>query len=158
MHPSTGEPERWGRPTILRIAVLALGLALTACGGKSGGSNTGSTPTSPSSGGDAGGGGAGGGGGGTSTPTITITAAGVSPRQLTVPPGSRVTFVNNDSRPHDMASDPHPEHTRCPEVNVGFIQPGESRATLNLNTVRVCGFHDHDQPFVSSLQGTITVQ
>ena len=38
---------------------------------------------------------------------------GVSPRDITVAVGSRVTFVNNDSMPHDMASDPHPEHTLC---------------------------------------------
>ncbi|MET0213090.1 MAG: hypothetical protein ABW292_08810, partial [Vicinamibacterales bacterium] len=51
------------------------------------------------------------------TSTITITASGVSPRTVTIPAGSRVTFVNNDTRVHDMASDPHPEHTACPAIN-----------------------------------------
>jgi hypothetical protein len=38
---------------------------------------------------------------------------------------SRVRFMNSDSRPHNMASDPHPEHTDCPEFDqVGFPQPG----------------------------------
>jgi plastocyanin len=91
--------------------------------------------------------------------TITISANSVSPRTLTVPTGSRVTFVNNDTRAHDMASDPHPEHTTCPAINdVGFLQPGQSRTTGNLNTARNCGFHDHNQPSVTSLQGTITIQ
>jgi hypothetical protein len=68
-------------------------------------------------------------------------------------------FVNNDSRVHDMASDPHPEHTTCPELNqVGFLQPGQSRESGNLNTVRTCGFHDHNQPTVTSLQGTIQIR
>ena len=97
-----------------------------------------------------------GGGGGS---TITITSSGVSPNSVTVSPGTRVTFVNNDSRPHDVASNPHPEHTDCLEINqVGFLSPGQSRQTGNLNTVRTCGFHDHDQPTNTSLQGSIVIQ
>jgi plastocyanin len=93
------------------------------------------------------------------TSTITITSAGVSPRTVTISAGSRVTFVNNDNRVHDMASDPHPEHTACPAINdVGFLQPTQSRTTGNLNTPRSCGFHDHNQPTNTSLQGTITIQ
>ena len=84
---------------------------------------------------------------GGSTATITITAAGVSPNSVTIAVGGRVNFVNNDSRPHDMSSNPHPEHTDCPAINqAGFLQPGQSRETGNLNTVRTCGFHDHDDP------------
>ena len=37
---------------------------------------------------------------------------------------ARLTFVNNDSTPHDMSSDPHPEHTGCPEITVGFVPTG----------------------------------
>jgi len=77
---------------------------------------------------------------------------------VTVTAGSRVTFVNNDNRPHEMASDPHPEHSDCPEVSVGFIQASQSGTTQNLNRVRSCGYHDHLQPFVTSLQGTIRIQ
>jgi plastocyanin len=121
-------------------------LVLPACGGDS---NPGTGPS---------GGGGGGGGGGTVAATITITASGASPQSVTVAPGSRVTFVNNDTRPHDMASDPHPLHTDCPEISVGFLQAGQSGATQNLNTVRTCGFHDHNQPDVASLKGTIRIQ
>ena len=91
--------------------------------------------------------------------TITITASGVSPKNISVPAGSRVTFVNNDSRVHDMSSNPHPTHTDCPEINqVGFLQAGQTRQTGNLNTVRTCGFHDHNRDTDQSLQGTITIQ
>jgi plastocyanin len=91
--------------------------------------------------------------------TITITASGATPRQLTVAVGTRVLFVNNDSRPHSMNSDPHPEHTDCTELNqVGFLNPGQTKETGNLNTPRTCGFHDHDNPFTASLQGRIVVQ
>ena len=93
------------------------------------------------------------------TTTITITSAGVSPKRITVPVGSRVTFINNDSRAHDMTSDPHPDHGDCPAINaVGFLQAGQTRLTGNLTQVRTCGFHDHNLPAVASLQGQIIVQ
>jgi len=83
----------------------------------------------------------------------------VSPKSLTVAAGTRVTFVNNDNRSHDMESDPHPEHTDCPEINqVGFLAAGQTKLTGNLNTRRTCGFHDHDQSENRNLQGTIIIQ
>src|SRR5688572_30737151 len=79
--------------------------------------------------------------------TVTITSSGVSPRSITVTRGSQVTFVNNDSQAHSINSDPHPTHENCQEINsVGRLNPGQSRQTGNLNTVRTCGYHDHDNP------------
>ena len=128
-------------------SIVLLALFVAACGG---GNDPGPGPS--------GGGGGGGGGGGSAAATITITSAGiVSPSTVTVAVGSRVTFVNNDSQPHDMASNPHPEHTDCPPL-VAFVTPGQSGTTQNLNTARVCGFHDHNQPSNTNLQGTIRVQ
>jgi hypothetical protein len=107
---------------IAGAAVLLL--FVSGCGG-------GSSPSSPSP----------------SDPTITITSSGVNPTVINISQGTRVLFVNNDSRSHLVASDPHPEHTDCPEINnVGLLQPGQSRETGNLNTVRTCGYHDHDNP------------
>ena len=107
-------------------------------------------------------GGGGGGGGGATGTTITIASAGVSPKELRVTPGTRVTFVNNDTRSHDMASDPHPDHTgptACPEVNqVGFLNPGQNRQTGNLNDVRTCGYHDHNLDTVEAFKGRIIIQ
>ena len=91
--------------------------------------------------------------------TITITSNGASPRTLVVAAGSQVTFVNNDSIDHQMYSDPHPEHTDCPELDsVGYLAPGQSRQTENLNIVRTCGFHDHIHFENNSLKGSITIQ
>ena len=91
--------------------------------------------------------------------TITIGSSGASPRQLAVAPGTRVLFFNSDTRSHSMNSDPHPDHTDCTEINqVGFISPNQTKETGNLNTVRTCGFHDHDNPQNTSLQGRITIQ
>jgi plastocyanin len=130
-----------------RLAAVAAALGLTAMGCGS--------PTSPSNGGG------GGGGGGTvqDSATITITSSGVvDVNAVTIRQGGRVTFVNNHTRPHDMSSDPHPEHTDCPPLDqVGFLSPGQSRTSGNLNTVRACGFHDHNEPGTTGLQGRITV-
>lgn len=126
----------WAVVTVGAFAVAS------ACGG--------SSPSAPSTTGSSGSSGG---------PTVTITSAGVSPKEIAVAQGSRVLFVNNDSRPHFMASDPHPEHTDCPEVNqVGLLQPGQRRETGNLVTIRTCGYHDHDLPQTASLQGRIVIR
>ena len=121
-----------------RAPAILVSMVVAACGGGA------SAPSAPSSAG---------------TRTITITATGVSPASLTVPAGARVTFVNNDTRRHDMTSDPHPDHTDCPEINVvGALQPGQSRETGNLVAMRTCGYHDHEQPTNAALRGRIVVQ
>jgi plastocyanin len=108
------------------------------------------------------------GSGGPSTPTPTpnnpnqvVIAPGgtVTPVEMVVSPGSRVLFVNNDSRRHDMVSDPHPEHTLCPEINaVGVLQPGQSRETGNLVVTRTCTYHDHENPDTAGLKGRIVIR
>jgi plastocyanin len=91
--------------------------------------------------------------------TVLIVNNAVCPQTLTVSPGSRVTFINNDGRVHQMNSDPHPEHTDCIEINqVGHLESGQQRQTGNLNTVRSCGFHDHINDQDRALQGTIVIR
>ena len=96
---------------------------------------------------------------GSTSTTITISNNAVCPQNITVPRGTQVTFVNQDSVSHEMYSDPHPEHTDCPELNqVGHLEPGQSHQSGNLITARICGFHDHDRPDVAGLKGKITIQ
>jgi plastocyanin len=91
--------------------------------------------------------------------TITIANGAVCPQNVTVPRGTQVTFVNQDSTRHEMTSDPHPEHTDCVEINqVGNLEVGQSRQTGNLNIARRCGFHDHLRNEVAALRGSITIQ
>jgi plastocyanin len=140
--------------TLLKGLTAAAIVVAAACGGGSGGTTT--TPTSPT----------------TTTPTtpttttptdsatITIGADGrATPSTVTIVRGGRVTMINNHNRAHDMSSDPHPEHTTCPELNQwGFLQVGQSRTSGNLNTARTCGFHDHNEPDNASLRGTVIIQ
>jgi hypothetical protein len=97
--------------------------------------------------------------GGGPAATVTITAAGADPRTVNVPAGGRILFINNDSRPHEMNSDPHPSHEDCPELNqVGHLNPGQQRESGNLVLTRTCGFHDHVNPGTMALRGTITIR
>lgn len=113
-------------------------VVLSACGG-------GSAPTTPPP---------------PSNPYVfTIATAGITPKELTVPLGTRVLFVNNDNRRRNMTSDPHPEHDICPEINnVGLLNQGQMRETGNLVIVRTCGFHDHDDPDNVNVRGRIVVR
>jgi plastocyanin len=140
-------------------AALVAATTLVACGGGGGSSTTPTAPTTPTT--------------PTSpttpttptgpnptTATITIGSDGrVSPASVTIAPGGRVTIVNSHNQPHDMSSDPHPEHTQCPEINqIGFLAAGQSRTSGNFNTARTCGFHDHNLPDNTGLQGRIIIQ
>jgi hypothetical protein len=122
----------------MRFATASLLVALVACSNNE--------PTQPST---------------PSNPalTITISSSGASPRTLIVPRGSQVTFINNDVLPHQMYSDPHPEHTDCPEFDsVGSLSPGHTRSTTNLVTTRTCNFHDHLNFSNSTLRGSVQIQ
>ena len=91
--------------------------------------------------------------------TFLILNNAVCPKTMAVARGTRVTFINNDNRAHEMNSDPHPEHTNCPELNqVGHLESGQQRDSGNLNVARSCGFHDHINDSNNNLKGTITIQ
>ena len=97
---------------------------------------------------------------GASGATITITSAGANPRAVTVAVGQTVTFVNNDTRQHEMASDPHPQHGSCPSLEnaLGTIGAGQTKITHAFANAGTCGFHDHLDSGNGNLRGTITVQ
>ena len=133
------------------LCSLALLGILSACGG--GGS------TSPGGGGtavvvrD-------GGTGGANGATVTMTSSGVSPTTVTVAVGQTVTFINNDSRSHEIASNPHPQHGSCPGIEAGLatISPGQTKVTHNFGNAGTCGYHDHQDDTNTRFQGTIVVQ
>src|SRR5690349_17540099 len=133
------------------LSLAALGV-LSACGGGGG-------STSPGNGGtavvvkD-------GGTGGASGATITLTASGVSAATVTVAVGQTVTFINNDSRSHEIASNPHPQHGSCPgmEAGLGVIAAGQTKITHNFGNAGTCGYHDHQDDTNTRFQGTIVVQ
>ena len=131
----------------VKCLALASGFALAVnCGGSS---------TSPSSTPNPGGGST-----GPIGATITIGANGVlSPATVTINSGESVMFVNNHNRDHQIASDPHPNHTDCPAINaLNTLGSGQSRATTALTTSRTCGFHDHLDDTNINLRGNIIIR
>jgi plastocyanin len=125
------------------IVTGVLAVTLNGCGG--------SSPSSPSPN-------PGGGGGGVQTTTINITGSGVDNKTIQVAVGAQVTFINGSNSVHEISSNPHPAHTDCPALNIGPLNPGEQRMTQALTTARTCGYHDHQNPGDSSLQGSIIIQ
>ena len=133
------------------LVVGSIAALLAACGGGS--------PTSPGGGGvtvvvsD-------GGAGGTSGATVTITSGGVSPATVTVAVGQTVTFVNNDNRAREIASNPHPQHGSCPgiEAGLGSLGIGQTRTTRIFGNRGSCGYHDHLDDSNPNMRGTINVQ
>jgi plastocyanin len=129
------------------VAATALATIMMACGGSS-------SPTSPSGSG---------GGGSSSGPgpvgaTITLTSSGVNPANVTINVGQSISLVNNDSRAHEISSNPHPVHTDCPALNFGTLNPGQSKTSDALTVARSCGYHDHLDPSNSLWQGQVTVR
>jgi plastocyanin len=98
--------------------------------------------------------------GGPNGATITLTSAGANPRTVTIAVGQTVTFINNDTRSREMASDPHPQHGSCPsmENGLGTIPAGGTRITHNFGNAGTCGFHDHLDASNSAFTGSIVVQ
>ena len=91
-------------------------------------------------------------------PTVTVTAAGVNPKEVRVAVGGRVRFVNNDSVNRQINSNPFPAHDDCPPVNqAALLTPGQSKMTGVLSLAGTCGFHEHLTEGAAAFLGTILV-
>lgn len=86
--------------------------------------------------------------------SVTYSNAGFLPSSVTIMSGQTVTFTNSSSSLLQINSDPHPTHTDNPELNIGAINPGESK-TVTLTTKGTWGYHNH---LNSSQRGSVIVQ
>jgi hypothetical protein len=85
-------------------------------------------------------------------PIEVLDASGVASPAMIVESGGTVTFLNGDSRAHQIFS---PE---CPELDSTLLQPGESfRAALGSGP-KVCHFQDLLAPSVAAYAGTVEVR
>jgi plastocyanin len=144
IRPFSDKPQRMRRLRCARVAastvralVLCAAVIAAACGASI------NTPTNPS----------------TNSPTLTFSSTGITPVEVRIASGGTVTFLNGDSRPHAVSSDPITIHTDCPAINdVGTLNPGQSRSTGVLTVRRTCGFHDHTNETDTRWQGRIIVE
>lgn len=90
------------------------------------------------------------------TALITISNKGFAPQTLLIKKGTRVTWTNNDTRPHQIMTDPHPLHSLLPKlkgenpINKGFSY------SFVFNTKGTFTYHDEINPL--KLKGTIIVE
>jgi len=89
------------------------------------------------------------------TATVQITADGFEPATLSVAPGTTVTWVNADDAPHQVASNPHPEHTDLSGLDSSQPIAAEQSYSFTFNETGTFGYHDHLQP---TTNGMITVK
>jgi len=83
----------------------------------------------------------------------------MTPLEITIAVGQRVTFVNNDQRAHDVVGGVDPAHPDCPEIiQAGFLTPGQSRDTGIFTFARTCEYHDHTALGVPAFQGRIIIR
>ena len=86
--------------------------------------------------------------------TITYTDNGFEPKQTTVKSGDTIRITNNSQSQLSLSSDPHPTHTIQPELNVGNVEPGQSK-TFVLTKTGTWGYHNHEN---SAHTASVTVE
>lgn len=83
----------------------------------------------------------------------------MSPLEITITVGQRVTFVNNDLRAHDVVGGIDPNHPDCPEiVQAGFLAAGQRSETGVFTSARTCEYHDHTALGTPAFQGRIIIK
>ncbi len=86
--------------------------------------------------------------------TITYSDNGFSPNPINVKVGEAVTFKNASSSVVQVNSAPHPAHNLYPILNIGAINPGESKS-ITFTSAGTYKYHNH---LNASQNGQIVVQ
>lgn len=81
-----------GRVLLASVALVAVAVLVAACGSSSGASNT-PAASAPAASGSA-----------AATSDVSIQNLAFTPKTLTVSPGTKVTWTNNDATPHNVIS------------------------------------------------------
>lgn len=95
---------------------------------------------------------------GPTTHIVSITAAeGFNPRIVVIKQGDTVRWINNDTKLHWPASDPHPTHTGLSGFDpLADILPKESYS-FTFGKPGIYGYHDHTQAVVDGLATLIGI-
>ncbi len=124
-------------------AVVASALVLTACGKTASQQTaTGQASTAESSSAPA------------AANMITYSDTGFSPNPINVKAGEAVTLKNVSNNVVQVNSAPHPAHNLYPILNIGAINPGESKS-ITFASAGTYKYHNH---LNASQNGQIVVQ
>jgi hypothetical protein len=89
-------------------------------------------------------------------PVVTLSASGARPTILHIYSREQATFVNGDSRPHEVVNDrARSGDPGCDGVGVGVLQPAESRKAAVLPNGIVCYYRDAADPGNVQFQGFV---
>jgi plastocyanin len=73
---------------------------------------------------------------------------------ITIAVNDSVVWINKDSSPHQIASDPHPAHTSLPDLASGSLATNQTYS-YKFTAAGTYTYHDHLNP---NIKGTIIVQ
>lgn len=77
---------------------------------------------------------------------VSILKTGFSPKEVKIVKGSSVTWINTDTKNHEVRSNPHPTHIDYPPFNtIGVLKPGEEKS-LVFSQAGTYSYHDHQNP------------
>jgi len=86
---------------------------------------------------------------------VTITKDGFFPATISVKKGSSVTWVNQDSKVHRVASDPYPTHSLLPTLDSGDLS---TQDTYSFTYEKAGKFTYHDENNPLTIKGEVDVQ
>ena len=86
---------------------------------------------------------------------VIISASGFSPATISVKKGSTVTWTNQDTKVHQVVSDPHPSHTLLPDLDSSTLSSGDSY-TFTFEKVGKFTYHDENNPL--TIKGEVDVR
>lgn len=87
---------------------------------------------------------------------VTINQEGFLPATILIKKGTQVTWVNNDSQSHQIASDPHPTHTNLAGFEADESLLTNDSFTFTFEEVGTFTYHDCLKPL--DFKGTVIVE
>lgn len=88
--------------------------------------------------------------------TVTISSKGFLPQTVKITKGSLVTWLNQDTKPHQIKSDPHPSDSLYPFLDTEDVLSLDGAVTITFDTVGTFTYHDEMNPL--KFKGTVIVE
>jgi plastocyanin len=90
------------------------------------------------------------------TAMVMITNAGFSPETIKIKKGQTIEWMNQDATPHQVASDPYPDHSVLPHLF--SEQPLAQNESFNYTFEKSGTFTYHDNLKPVDFKGTVVVE